>query len=157
MERSTDSVIIDRLKNLADNSYIPEKAKEDIDSLRELLKDNPEAIEKLDYVIQAWRDDLKESYLGIIKLQDAIVQYQDELVLMMDQMDGLVKCSLMIKQYSFHLKNEIDQIADKIDRRGIDQKIDQLVSILEDIKPRRHLNVVKETQVVDFPKKESEN
>lgn len=153
MNNQPESIIKERIEQLKDNSYIPENMLEVLNKLSARLQHDNESLELLEKIQSIWREDLLEPFECVDKLQQTIVQYEDELVSMMDQMDALVKCSVLIKQYSLYLKDEIEKVADKIDRHGLDERIDQLVDLLEDIKPKKHLSLVRETQVLDFPKK----
>lgn len=149
------SIIKTRLNKLLNDDYDPESSMEALTALYGLLSDNqqaPHIFELINKLQQGWREDLLESYKCMDKLQDTIIEYEEELSLMMEQMDALVKCSVLIKQYSLYLKNEIENVADKIDRKGLDEKIDELVNLLEEIKPRRHLTLVRDTEILDFPK-----
>lgn len=150
-----NSIIKTRLKQLLSDAYDPESSMEALQELYSLLSDNqkaPHILELVNKIQQGWRADLLESYKCMDKLQDTIIEYEEELSLMMEQMDSLVKCSVLIKQYSLYLKNEIENVADKIDRKGLDEKIDELVNLLEEIKPKRHLTLVRDTEIIDFPK-----
>ncbi|MGD9580808.1 MAG: hypothetical protein AB7V50_05515 [Vampirovibrionia bacterium] len=153
MSEKQESIIIDRIKDLETGNYSPSNAIESLKKLSEKIN-NEEAQELLNKIQASWNEEMLEAFNCIKKLQDTINGYEDELVLMMDQMDALVKCSVLIKQYSLYLKEEVDKIADKIDKEGLDSRIDQLVDLLEEIKPKKHLNVVRETSVLQFPKKD---
>jgi len=155
MTQIEDSIIKTRLNQLLNDSYDPQSAMDALEELYKMLSDNqnaPHIFELINKLQQGWRSDLLEAYKCMDKLQDTIIQYEEELNMMMEQMDALVKCSVLIKQYSLYLKNEIENVADKIDRKGLDEKIDQLVDLLEEMKPKRHLNLVRETEIIEFPK-----
>ncbi|MEW5820339.1 MAG: hypothetical protein AB1782_09125 [Cyanobacteriota bacterium] len=153
MNNTQESLIKDRIQQLKDHSYIPENVAEKLIEIGKKLGDQKDLKVSIAEIQDLWQDELLESYVCVDKLQNTILQYEDELVLMMDQMDALVKCSLLIKQYSLYLKEEIEKISDKIDRQGLDERIDQLVGLLEEIKPKRHLNLVRDTEIIEFPKK----
>lgn len=154
MTDENKSIIDERIEALEAETYQPEEVQEAYTELLALIKQDPEQHELFNAVIKAWQKDLLESYQCVDKLQGTIIQYEDELTLMMEQMDALVKCSVLIKQYSFYLKQEIDKVADKIDRQGFDSRIDQLVELLDSIQPKNHLSVVKEAKILSFPKKD---
>lgn len=155
-----ERVLEKRIQELENNSYQPEDATEHIQKLKTLTQNIEHCPELYETINQAWREELLEGYQCVNKLQQTIFQYEEELSLMIQQMEALVKCSLLIKQYSLYLKEEVDKVADKIDKEGLDQRIDELVNLLEEIKPKQHLQVVKEASVLKFPgpkeKKESE-
>jgi Cft2 family RNA processing exonuclease len=154
MQENNNSVIKERIEQLKASNYLPEELEEHFSKLEQEHKNNIELQQLLEESRQIWNKELLESYLCVEKLQHTLNQYENDLVLMMDQMDALVKCSLLIKQYSLYLKEEIDKVADKIDKQGFDERLDQLVSLLDEIKPKKHLNLVRNADVLEFPKKD---
>jgi hypothetical protein len=154
MDNKQDSVIKARINELQAENYIPEKVRHAYDELRQLTGDKDKERALLDNLIKEWQKELLESYQCVDKLQTTINDYENDLILMMDQMDALVKCSLLIKQYSLYLKQEIDKVADKVDKQGFDERLDHLVSLLDDLKPKKHLNLVRQADIVEFPKKQ---
>ena len=153
MNNNNDSIIKQRIQELEQNTFTPEQIIELMNMLAEHFNGNDKALKLIKNINDVWSEELLESFKCIDKLQTTLIQYEEELNLLMDQMEGLVKCSILIKQYSLYLKDEVDKIADKIDRQGLDERIDKLVDLLEDIKPRKHLSVVREASVLDFPQK----
>ena len=152
MSEKPESIIKERIEELKNNSYFPGNAVESLNKLSEKFKDE-ETQELIKNIKASWNEEMLEAFNCILKLQNTINSYEDELVLMMDQMDALVKCSMLIKQYSIYLKEEVDKIADKIDKEGLDTRIDELVVLLEEIKPKKHLNLVRDASVLQFPKR----
>jgi hypothetical protein len=153
MTNTQDSAVKQRIEELKAGEYMPENNQELYNELLIALEDKQASLEALKKFSHQWQDELIESYQCVDKLQVTINQYENDLVMMMDQMDALVKCSLLIKQYSLYLKDEIDKVADKIDKEGFDERLDQLVNLLDDIKPKKHLNLVRQADVLKFPKK----
>lgn len=157
MAENFELVLEKRINELQNKTYKPEDAAQYIEKLTSLTKQISECPQLIDSINDIWREELLEGYLCVNKLQQTIFQYEEELTLMIQQMEALVKCSLLIKQYSLYLKEEVDKVADKIDKEGLDQRIDELVNLLDEIKPKKHLKVVQEGSVIKFPgKKEAE-
>lgn len=152
MSEQQESIIKERIEELKKNEYAPSRAIESLKKLSETFKDE-ESQELIKTIQASWNEEMLEAFNCVLKLQNTINGYEGELVLMMDQMDALVKCSVLIKQYSLYLKEEVEKIADKIDKEGLDTRIDQLVDLLEEIKPKKHLNIVRDASVLQFPKR----
>lgn len=154
MDNSQNSLITDRIIDLDNKSYLPPGVLENLEIISQKINNDPKILEPIENIQEAWRKDLLEAFICIDKLRNTLLQYEDEMIVMIQQIEALLECSNLIKEYSSHLKKEVEKVADKIDKEGIDQKIDQLVSIIEDMKPRKHLSVVRDTKILNFPHNE---
>lgn len=154
MNDSENSLITERIIDLDNKSYLPPGTLENLEKIAQQFNNDSKLLQNVEELQEGWRKDLLEAFICIDKLRNTIVQYEDEMILMIQQIEALLECSNLIKEYSIHLKVEVEKVADKIDKEGIDQKIDQLVTIIEEMKPRKHLTVVRDTKIINFPSQE---
>ena len=126
--KDLEEVIKERIRLLEEDSFAPEG----MDSLKQEYN-NPESLELIKKVNKLWAEDLKDVYRLIYEMQETMTQYEDDLIIIMN------------------LKKDVDQIAQKVSYQGFDEKLEQLVTLLEQIKPKSHLRLVKNADIIEFP------